>query len=243
MNERRPRLDVLTTVAFEGPAAIADRAQARGVAVQVHSLYAGAPVPVVGDVERLVVMGGPMGAHDDASHPWLPTVRALLADAVAAGTPVLGVCLGAQLVAAACGAAVFTGPAPEIGPGTVRVWPAGAVDPIFSVVDGDELGVFHWHGDTFDLPDGATLLASSDRYVNQAFRVANAWGLQFHVELRARDAAAVSSHLGSGRSVDAAALAAIAPVGARLIDAFLDVPARDPQPGSGARRPSDTGAS
>ena len=81
--------------------------------------------------------------------------------------------------------------------------------------------MFHWHGDTFELPAGATLLASSDAYPHQAFRVGNAWGFQFHVELRATDGEAVRAHLGRGRTVADAELAAIEPTGAPIIDAFL----------------------
>lgn len=230
MDGARGTLDVLVHVDFEGPGAIADRAAARGMTVRVHRLFAADRVPSLDEVERLVVMGGPMGALDDADHPWLPEVRALLARAVAAGTPVLGVCLGAQLLAAALGARIRRGPAPEIGAGRVDLTAAAAHDPVLGVVDGAALGVFHWHGDTFDLPDGATLLASSDRYAHQAFRVARAWGLQFHVELRAGDAASVSSHLGPRRAVTSAELAEIEPAGRRLIDAFLDVVPVPPQP-------------
>jgi GMP synthase-like glutamine amidotransferase len=224
MEAARGSLDVLVHIGFEGPAAIADRAAARGLAVRVHRLFAADRVPSLDTVERLVVMGGPMGALDDADHPWLPDVRSLLARAVAAGTPVLGVCLGAQLLAAALGARIRRGPAPEIGAGRVRLTAAAARDPVLGVVGGGDLAVFHWHGDTFDLPDGALLLASSDAYAHQAFRVAHAWGLQFHVELRAGDAASVSSHLGPARGVTSAELAAIEPTGRQIVDAFLDLP-------------------
>lgn len=220
--ERRG-VDVLTHVPFEGPAAIADRALAAGLRVRIHRLFAGDPVPAAEHIDRLVVMGGPMGALDDVSYPWLREVRELLATMVEREVPTLGVCLGAQLLAAACGASVYPGPGPEIGPGMVRLTSAALDDPMFGVVDDGDLAVFHWHGDTFDLPRGATLLASSDAYVHQAFRVANAWGLQFHVELRAVDAPSVSDHLGAGLAVSSDDLAAIEPTGARIIDAFLGI--------------------
>lgn len=233
MHAPADRLDVLVHVPYEGPAALADRAAARGMDVRIHRMYAAEPVPTVGAVSRLAVMGGPMGATDDTACRWLPGVRALLADAVATGVPVLGVCLGAQLLAAACGAAVYPGPAPEIGPGRVRLTGAAATDPVFGAVGSDELDVFHWHGDTFDLPDGATLLASSDRYVHQAFRIGRAWGCQFHVELRAGDAATVTAHLDGTGTATPEALAVIEPAGTQMIDAFLDVtggPSSDPTP-------------
>lgn len=209
-------------VGFEGPGAIAARATDRGMTVRIHRLFDGDEIPSLGEVDRLVVMGGPMGALDDTDHLWLADVRSLLDAAVDAGTPVLGICLGAQLLAAARGAAVYPGPTPEIGAGRVTLADAAVDDPLFGVVQERQLDVFHWHGDTFDLPDGAVRLASNDRYANQAFRVAHAWGLQFHVELLARNAARVSSHLGEGRSASAAALATIEHTGGAIIEAFLD---------------------
>lgn len=216
------RVDVLMHVPFEGPGAIGDVANARGAHVRTHHLYAGDPLPDLGSIGCLVVMGGPMGALDDGEYPWLAQVRALLATLVSKATPVLGVCLGAQLLAAASGAAVYAGPEPEIGAGSVELSAAAGSDPLFNVVTGTQLNVFHWHGDTFDLPDNATLLASSNQYPNQAFRIANAWGLQFHVELRAADASNISEHLGDGRSVQPHDLRAIEPNGASIINAFLD---------------------
>jgi GMP synthase-like glutamine amidotransferase len=222
VGDRSGSLDVLMHVAFEGPGAIAARATDRGMTVRTHQLFDGDELPSLGEVERLVVMGGPMGALDDADHPWLAGVRSLLDAAVDAGTPVLGICLGAQLLAAAGGAAVYPGPKPEIGAGRVTLADAAADDPLFGVVQGRRLDVFHWHGDTFDLPAGAVRLAANDRYANQAFRLVHAWGLQFHIELSAPDAARVTAHLGEGRSVSAAALATIEQTGGAIIEAFLD---------------------
>ena len=216
---------MLTHVHFEGPAAIGDRAEAAGIEVRLHHLWDGAPVPPLDEVEQLVVMGGPMGADDDLEHPFLAEERRLLATATAAGVPVLGVCLGAQLLAVALGAEVRRGPAPEIGPGSVRLTAEAAGDALFGVVGDDRLPVLHWHGDTFDLPDGAVHLAFSARYPSQAFRVRNAYGLQFHVELRAADGEVVRAHLGRRHTVTDDELAAIEPVGARIIDAFLELAA------------------
>jgi GMP synthase-like glutamine amidotransferase len=135
------------------------------------------PPSVEGDA--LIVLGGPMGAYDDDQAPWLPAVRSLLSTAIDDGVPTLGICLGAQLLAVAAGGEVVKGAAgPEIG--------VGAVD----VSDSDELltagrlPVVQWHYDTVSrMPDGATLLASSDSYRVQAFRVGDiAWGVQFHPE-------------------------------------------------------------
>ena len=214
-------LDVFTHVGFEGPAAIADIAAERGVIVRTHQLGDGDPLPELDTIQRLVVMGGPMGALDDAEHPFLAQERRLLADAVDHDVPVLGICLGAQLLAAALDARVYPGPEAEIGAGTVNLTPAANDDPVLGVIDTKTLAVFHWHGDTFDLPADAMRLASSERYENQAFRVGTAYGFQFHVELRARDTDLVRSHLGRHHTVSTAELAAVEPDGHHIIDAFL----------------------
>jgi GMP synthase-like glutamine amidotransferase len=110
---------------------------------------------------------------------------ALIHDAVTRGLPVLGVCLGAQLLAFACGAAVRPGESgPELGLGSVTLTGSGQDDPVFAGC-GPELPVLHWHGDTFELPRGSCHLALSDLYVNQAFRLGRAYGLQFHIEMDA----------------------------------------------------------
>jgi GMP synthase (glutamine-hydrolysing) len=141
----------------------------------------GASLPSPGEMDGLVVLGGPASAYDDA----VP-VRAqlgLIASVLAAGKPLLGVCLGAQLLAKAAGARVYPTDTPEHGVSAVRLTPAARTDALFGgrTAPGTR-AVFQWHGDTFDLPEGATLLAEGDRCRNQAFRIGRAWGVQFHVE-------------------------------------------------------------
>jgi GMP synthase-like glutamine amidotransferase len=172
-------------VEAEGPGVLAGVLHDAGVALDRRALFAGAVVP--GDAaghDGVVVMGGPMSARSDAGFPARRVELALLADAVRRGIPVLGVCLGAQLLAAAAGGKVLVGDAgPEIGWGRVDLTPAAADDPLLAGCPGT-LDVLHWHGETFELPPGAVLLASSERYPNQAFRLGHrAWGLQFHVEV------------------------------------------------------------
>ena len=149
--------------------------------VHVHPIhpYLGHRVPPSVEGDALVVLGGPMGAMDDERAPWLPAVRSLLATAIDDGVPTLGICLGAQLLATAAGGEVLRGDAgPELGYGDVDVTVS---DELLTV---GTLPVVQWHFDAVTrLPSDALLMASSDRYAVQAFRVGDvAWGLQFHVE-------------------------------------------------------------
>ncbi len=151
--------------------------------VLCHPAVDGIPAGLDG-IDGVVCMGGPMGAYDDADHPWLPALRWLLADAVARQLPVLGVCLGGQLLAMATGGAVRRAvDGPEAGTLLVAKRDAAAHDPLFAPLPLTP-DVIQFHQDEIHrLPPGATLLASSPRYVPQAFRVGAAgYGLQFHIE-------------------------------------------------------------
>lgn len=175
------RAHCLQHVQAEGPAYIAEWLGAGGHELTITRLYEGEALPDPSSVDLLVVMGGPMGANDDATVPWLADEVAFIREAIDLGARVLGVCLGAQLVARALGAAVRANPEPEIGWFPVRAVPNGA-GGVFTFPA--ELPVFHWHGDTFDLPDGAVRLASSDACVNQAFQYGDrVIGLQCHLEV------------------------------------------------------------
>lgn len=136
-------------------------------------------LPAARDLAGLVVMGGAMAADDDVRYPGLAAERRLLAEAVAADVPVLGVCLGMQLLAHALGSPVHRGHGTEIGFGPVDVV---APDPVLEPL-GPRPSVLHWHSDAVDLPAGATLLASSAATPVQAFRAGSALGLQFHLEM------------------------------------------------------------
>lgn len=137
--------------------------------------------------ELVVVLGGPMGVYESDQHPFLNDEVAFLIERLATDAPVLGICLGAQLMAAAAGAEVFPGKNGfEVGVGAVR-WSAAAMsDPVIAGVR-PKSTVAHWHGDTFKPVSGATLLASTDRYSQQAFRLGSSYGFQFHLELSAED--------------------------------------------------------
>lgn len=128
--------------------------------------------------DALVVLGGQMGAYQEAEHPFLAAEKSLVAGAVHRGTPVLGICLGAQLLADALGGRAFPGPRTEIGYQPVELTAEGRRDPVLRHLEGP---VLSWHDDTFEMPPGARLLASSAAYP-QAYRIARAVGIQFHPE-------------------------------------------------------------
>jgi len=174
---------VLQHIACEPPGAFEDVLRERGATLHRVELDEGEPLPAWRGVDAIVAMGGPMGAHDDSAHPWLAGERRLIGEAVRAGMPFWGTCLGVQLLAAALGARVYAGDAPEVGVLPVTLTEAALADPIFAGLP-RELPALQWHGDTFDLPEGAVLLASSPAYANQAFRFGpHAYGVQFHVEV------------------------------------------------------------
>ncbi|NIJ38326.1 GMP synthase (glutamine-hydrolysing) [Sphingopyxis panaciterrae] len=129
--------------------------------------------------DLLIMMGGPMGVYERDRHPWIACQLRRLARRLEADRPTLGVCFGAQMMAAAMGARVYSGPAKEIGFAPLMI--NGPPSPLRHL---EEVAVLHWHGDTFDLPDGAELLASTGAYAHQAFRRGrNILALQFHAEM------------------------------------------------------------
>jgi GMP synthase-like glutamine amidotransferase len=167
-------------VPFEGLGLLEETLRARGADIEyVDAWQSGDEIPLPPDDAALVFLGGPMSVNDDL--PYLRREMELIRDAATRRLPVLGICLGAQLIAKAFGAAVYPNPQKEIGWFNLHFTDAAARDPLFSGLSRET--VFHWHGETFDLPPGAELLASSDLCRNQAFRRANIYGLQFHLEV------------------------------------------------------------
>jgi len=174
----------ITHTESEDPGHLATWLAEEGLALEVVEPWRGDPVPPLDGYAALVVMGGPQQAYDDASAPWLPQTKELLAEAVTAGLPTLGVCLGAQLLAEATGGRVEPGEhGPELGSHLVAKRDRAGADPLFWDLPLSPV-VVQWHWDAVvELPPGATLLMSSTRYQHQAFRVGErAWGIQFHVE-------------------------------------------------------------
>lgn len=154
-----------------------------GADIDLRAAWKSAPVPEShAGYDALVVLGGEQNALDDAGSPWLPLVARLTRDFSAADKPVLGICLGAQLVARGAGARNILGRPVEFGWHYVRPTAAGRADPVIGAV-GAGAPLFHWHSDTFALPDHATRLAESDMTEIQAFRIGRATsGIQFHFE-------------------------------------------------------------
>jgi GMP synthase (glutamine-hydrolysing) len=176
------RFLVIQHAACEPLGAYESELLARANAIERVEIDEGEPLPDWRSFDAIVAMGGPMGALDDERLPWLARERELIAQAVRAGTPFWGVCLGAQLLAASLGARVYRGERPEIGVfRDVELTDAARADPVFASAP-RQLTTLQWHGDTFELPGGATLLASSPAYSNQAFRWRRAYAIQFHLE-------------------------------------------------------------
>ena len=213
---------VLQHVSYEGPGAIAPAVRGAGFDLSVVRVDQGESVPRgddVGAMAGIVVMGGPMSVHDDL--PWLEPERGLLRAAVDLRVPVLGICLGAQQLAAALGADVMTGAEPEHGVGEVHLTDAALSDPVFGPAPA-ALPCVHWHGDTFSLPGGAIRLAGNAAYENQAFRVGpNAYGLQFHVEVTGSLMAHWGPHMPPGMVVRAADVAHVSLAGEGIIQRFV----------------------
>jgi GMP synthase-like glutamine amidotransferase len=147
-------------------------------------------LPAEGDLlsaAGLIVLGGPMGVYEKEQHPWMVEELNRVRAAVRSGIPVLGICLGSQILAAALGASVYPQTHKEIGWDDIQLSEAATDDPLLGGMP-TKLKVFHWHGDTFDLPGGAVHLASSPLCENQAFRFSdNAWGFQCHLEIDRED--------------------------------------------------------
>ncbi len=226
------QLHWLQHVPFEGLGTIEEWAGTNGVETSRTRLFAGDPLPAIENFDWLIVMGGPMGIHDHGEYPWLVAEKEFIKAAIDAGKTVLGICLGAQLIADVLGAKVYAGPQKEIG------WfPIRRVDGASSSVQEEQrvlsqpngagakpfwssrqrtsvyiqtpellpeaLTAFHWHSDTFEIPEGATRLASSAACANQGFiyngRVV---GLQFHLETTPASMEALIENCG-GELVDA----------------------------------------
>jgi GMP synthase-like glutamine amidotransferase len=174
------RVHYFQHVPFEGLGSIEPGLNKSGFEITSTRFYESAEFPDVKTIDLLIVMGGPMSVNDEGKFPWLIAEKKIICEAINQGKSVLGICLGAQLIANALGAKVYQNKVKEIG------W-----FPIHGIASNDaslfsfpsKIEVFHWHGETFDLPSGSTLLAKSDACKNQAFQFGQSViGLQFHLE-------------------------------------------------------------
>jgi GMP synthase-like glutamine amidotransferase len=185
------RVHWLQHVEFEGIGAIGEWAEENGHELACTRLYDGETPPEVDRYDWLVVMGGPMNVDDEAGYPWLAGEKRAIRSAIDSGRIVVGVCLGAQLIARVLGVAVRANEHKEIGWYPVTLTDEGCRHPLSGGLP-TRFDAFHWHGETFDLPDGAVHLASSEACANQMF----AWGdrvlaLQCHLEMTAEGVAAI----------------------------------------------------
>lgn len=172
---------VLQHLACETPGVFEDVLLERGARIHRVELDEGDPLPDWRAFDAIVAMGGPMSVNDEAELPWLREEKRLIREAVQAGLPYWGVCLGVQLLASSLGGRVYRGPTPEVGLFPVTLTEAARRDPVFAGMPEQFLTML-WHGDTFDLPEGAVHLATSPAYANQSFRWRRAYGIQFHLE-------------------------------------------------------------
>lgn len=175
---------VIQHVAPEGIGRIEDSLRKFNHLANVVRVFAGDPVPSgLGDHQALIVMGGPMGVYEQMQYPHLTDELSLIRSAAGAGKPVLGICLGSQLIASALGGSVAPGPRKEIGWYPVRLGAEAKADPLFRSAPA-EFTALHWHGDVFSVPEGAVPLASSALTACQAFRYGlNVYALLFHLEV------------------------------------------------------------
>ena len=177
------RVHTLQHVAFEGLGSMESHLLARGHVLTFTGLYRDEPLPAPDDLDWLIVMGGPMSVNDTGRHPWLVDELALISACIDAGKRVLGICLGAQLIAKALGGTVRPNAHREIGWFPVRRVDDAAGSPLAAVFP-DNCEVFHWHGETFAILEGATQLMESPWCANQAYVVdGRHFGMQCHVEM------------------------------------------------------------
>ncbi|MGF1678346.1 MAG: type 1 glutamine amidotransferase [Candidatus Methylacidiphilales bacterium] len=172
----------LQHVPFEGPAGIESWAMRQNHVLSATRLYNNEPLPSLSNLEVLILLGGPMNIDEDKKYPWLTPEKQLIEQAIQQDKTVIGICLGAQLIAEVLGARVYRAPHQEMGWFPIDMTDEAVGSPVFAPLP-KKLTVFHWHGDTFDLPQAATHLASSTACANQAFSLHDkVVGLQFHLE-------------------------------------------------------------
>jgi GMP synthase-like glutamine amidotransferase len=190
------KIAALFHVSFEKLGLIEDWILAKGYSLAEYHLYTDPHLPLIHEFDMLIVMGGPMSVNDEKQFPWLAPEKELIRRCRESGKPVLGICLGAQLIASAMGNRVFPGTHKEIGWFPVTFSQGDDARIIFPGLP-PETKVFHWHGDTFELPEGAVLLGSSSVTPVQAFIAdEKLLALQFHLEIKPENISLMINHAG-----------------------------------------------
>jgi len=187
-------IHALTHVSFEGLGCIEQWIHNNNHLLTHTHLYEDHHFPEVTEIDWLIIMGGPMGVYDDVEYPWLAEEKIFIRQAIDAGKTIIGICLGAQLIAEALGARVYPNDQKEIGWFDVKLSETAQKHPLFENFE-KQFHVFHWHGDTFDIPFGGETWISSDRCANQAFLIhEKVLGLQFHLEVTEQSLNAMVDH-------------------------------------------------
>ncbi len=179
---------IIKNIPMEGPGTIEDYLKEKRLPYEIKEFSKGERINHAGDFTHLVIMGGPMAVYEMDRYDYLKEEAELIEDFIKNGKAVLGICLGAQMIAHVLGARVYPGGVQEVGWYMVEITQDGMEDPVLKnlSIDNDtpKAEVFHWHGDTFELPDGSVRLAMNETYENQAFRYgSNVYALQFHIEV------------------------------------------------------------
>ncbi|MFA6811019.1 MAG: type 1 glutamine amidotransferase [Desulfoplanes sp.] len=188
------RIHSLHHVPFEGLGSIAAWAEKNDHSVTTTRLYQDNDFPGMTDFAMLIIMGGPMSVHDSTTYPWLEAEKTFISQAIKADKTILGICLGAQLIAHVLGAKVYPNKKKEIGWFPVNATPNAQKNSITRALP-ESMEAFHWHGETFSLPKNAQLLASSQACKNQAFLYTDrVLGLQFHLETTPASARSLILH-------------------------------------------------
>ncbi|MES9992097.1 MAG: gamma-glutamyl-gamma-aminobutyrate hydrolase family protein [Candidatus Thiodiazotropha sp.] len=183
------RAHFLQHVAFEGLGSIEDWLRQSGYEISSTRFFQSHTLPNIEDIDLLIVMGGPMSVNDEDLYPWLKEEKPFIKSVIDAEKPTLGICLGAQLIAASLGSKIYPNSEKEIGWFPIR-GVESEDDSLFRFPQ--EVTVFHWHGETFDLPSGATRIGKSAGCKNQAFQIGRkVMGLQFHLETTPSSAKAI----------------------------------------------------
>ncbi len=191
------KIHYLQHVPFETPGEILTWAKERNYPVEGTMMFNNENLPNLGEFDLLFVMGGPMGVHDEKQYPWLKEEKSFLKQAIESGKTIVGICLGAQLLAHVLGASVRKNIVKEIGWFPVSLTPIGWELPLFRNLPAT-FDAFHWHGDTFEIPENGLQIASSEACANQAFIAEDRLiGLQFHLEIGRNGVERLVRHCGN----------------------------------------------